>query len=110
MRNYQRIYRQKVRDMERRVLDEISNALADAKMMNIPLRNYLSIKQEVDERQEHGLKVDKERVRRMKLEKQYLLDHAKKIKSDKKYLKDVIEEAERAGFKDVAAFLKTGRV
>jgi hypothetical protein len=107
MRNYKRIYKQKVRDMERRVRD---GALDDAKIMNIPLRNYLSIKQEVDQRQEHGLKVDKESVRKMKLEKQYVLEHYKKIKSDKQYLKEVIEAAERAGLKDVAAFLKTGRV
>lgn len=110
MRNYQRIYRKKVRDMERRTCDDISQALFDAKYLNIPLQNYLTISREVEERKENGWKVDRERVRRIKIEKEMANDILKKIKADKNHLKEVIAEAERAGLKDVAAFLKTGRV
>ena len=110
IRNYQRIYRQKVRDMERRTCDDISEALFDAKHLNIPLQNYLTISREVQERQEHGLKVDRERVRRMKIEKEMANDILKKIKADKNHLKEVIAEAERAGLRDVVAVLKKGRV
>ena len=56
------------------------------------------------------MKPDKEMVRRMKIEQGYLSDHYKKLKSDKQLLKEVITEAERAGLRDVAVFLKTGRV